>query len=75
MALVDTKNTKKLHPAFNGMNDRQIAAIYREDRISMLQPGDILFREGESNDSILSSVANCISSRAKAMLKPPSPTL
>jgi len=52
MALVDTKNTKKLHPAFNGMNDRQIAAIYREDRISMLQPGDILFREGESNDSL-----------------------
>lgn len=38
---------KKLHPAFNGLSERQVAAIYKEDRVRQLTPGECLFSDGD----------------------------
>ena len=40
---------KKLHPALNALDERQIAAIYQAFQVAQLQPGECVFSEGEEN--------------------------
>jgi HD-like signal output (HDOD) protein len=50
-SFISPGNNKKLHPAFSGLNDRQVTALYKEDHIRQLEPGECLFSEGDMDEN------------------------